>query len=169
MQPLKAISVTQPWSTLIAIGGKNIETRSWRTDYHGWIAIHAAKSMHGADEMRCLREPFYSALRKAGLKIPCRLERGAHLTLTRGAIVAVANLHKVERIRIRAADGATIIPSWPIPKEEIPFGDYTPGRYAWVLTNSRPLKEPIPCRGALGLWDVPAEIAEQLERGGYLR
>jgi hypothetical protein len=33
------------------------------------------------------------------------------------------------------------------------FGDYSAGRYAWVLKNVRPLPEPVPAKGALGLWE----------------
>jgi len=39
---LKAITIWQPWASLIAIGEKQYETRSWKTDYRGPIAIHAA-------------------------------------------------------------------------------------------------------------------------------
>jgi hypothetical protein len=41
----------------------------------------------------------------------------------------------------------------PPPEPERSFGDYTPGRYAWILTNIKPLPAPIPAKGALGLWD----------------
>jgi activating signal cointegrator 1 len=40
---MKAITLTQPWATLVAIGAKRIETRSWPTNYRGPLAIHAAK------------------------------------------------------------------------------------------------------------------------------
>jgi len=40
---MKAISLWQPWATLISIGAKRIETRSWETLYRGSIVIHAAK------------------------------------------------------------------------------------------------------------------------------
>lgn len=35
---MKALTLTQPWATLVAIQAKRIETRSWGTDYRGWIA-----------------------------------------------------------------------------------------------------------------------------------
>jgi hypothetical protein len=42
------------------------------------------------------------------------------------------------------------------------------GGIAWVLDRVRPLAEPVPCRGAQGLWVVPADVevrvAEQLQR-----
>ena len=41
---LRAITLIQPWATLIVQGHKTIETRTWRTAYRGWLAIHAGKS-----------------------------------------------------------------------------------------------------------------------------
>lgn len=32
---MKALTLTQPWATLVAIGAKCIETRGWSTDYRG--------------------------------------------------------------------------------------------------------------------------------------
>ena len=32
------------------------------------------------------------------------------------------------------------------------------GPFGYVLANPRPLKTPIPCKGALGFWKVPPEI-----------
>ena len=40
---MKAITLWQPWASLIACGAKKYETRSWATRYRGPIAIHAAK------------------------------------------------------------------------------------------------------------------------------
>ncbi len=38
---MKALSLWQPWASLIALGVKTIETRSWATNYRGPLAIHA--------------------------------------------------------------------------------------------------------------------------------
>ena len=43
---VKAITVWQPWATLLATGQKHNETRSWKTSYRGEILIHAAKTDH---------------------------------------------------------------------------------------------------------------------------
>lgn len=43
MTDLRAITLHQPWATLVALGVKTIETRSWPTKYRGRILIHAAK------------------------------------------------------------------------------------------------------------------------------
>src|SRR5258708_5270609 len=40
---VKALTLWQPWASLIAVGAKTIETRSWSTSYRGPLAIHAAK------------------------------------------------------------------------------------------------------------------------------
>lgn len=34
---MKALSLTQPWATLMAIGAKRIETRSWGAAYRGGV------------------------------------------------------------------------------------------------------------------------------------
>ena len=39
---MKALTIWQPWASLIARGVKQYETRSWATKYRGPIAIHAA-------------------------------------------------------------------------------------------------------------------------------
>ncbi len=44
----KALSVRQPWASLIVCGLKTIEVRTWSTSYRGPLYIHAAKSL---DEM----------------------------------------------------------------------------------------------------------------------
>lgn len=41
---MKAISIKQPWASLIAHGIKDIENRSWRTNYRGRVLIHAGAS-----------------------------------------------------------------------------------------------------------------------------
>jgi hypothetical protein len=40
---MKTLSVVWPWPWLIMYGGKDIENRSWRTDYRGRILIHVLK------------------------------------------------------------------------------------------------------------------------------
>jgi hypothetical protein len=41
---IKALTICQPYASLIADGAKRIENRSWYTRYRGWLAIHAGKS-----------------------------------------------------------------------------------------------------------------------------
>lgn len=43
---MKCLSTIDPFATLIAIQEKKIETRSWKTNYRGKIAIHASKNIN---------------------------------------------------------------------------------------------------------------------------
>jgi len=141
---MKALTLTQPWATFVAIGAKKIETRSWNTTYRGQLAIHAAKGFPNDAQLLCFREPFRSHL-------------GAHVNFGEtyvgdhkfplGAVVATCDLVNVVRIY---AD--TNIPGKP----ELMFGDYSVGRYMWFLENVVALPEPIAAKGALSLWEWSA-------------
>jgi hypothetical protein len=146
---MKALSLIQPWASLIATGAKRIETRTWPTSYRGPIAIHASKWRNDrgriiSSEIACylqlaLDEPFSSALTMGGI------DRVADLPS--GAIVATAHLFACRRTEDLVPDAL-----------EREFGNYAPGRWCWVLERVRPLPAPIPCRGAQGLWDVPPDV-----------
>lgn len=151
---MKALSLTQPWATLIAIGAKRIETRSWSTRFRGPIAIHASRTFPHEARYACWAEPFRSVLSKADL-VDYRdfsdlesdsMERFEGLAL--GAIVAIARLVDV----IPTQDVTRM--SQGLLKHEIEFGDYDPGRFAWLLTDVVSLTAPIPAKGSLGLWNT---------------
>ena len=55
---MKLLSLWEPWATLMAIGAKKIETRSWATSYRGWLAIQASKGGLSKQHLaECLEEP----------------------------------------------------------------------------------------------------------------
>jgi hypothetical protein len=151
---MKALSIMQPWATLIAQGAKRIETRSWTTSYRGPLAIHASKGLPGwvADVVRS--EPQFTAA--LGNLFDAR---GRVLgDFTRGCIIATCQLVSVKFIGANAEGWDWIGPtgrlfSYPITDTERAFGDYTPGRYAWLLADVLPLDAPVPAKGALGLWE----------------
>jgi len=135
---VKALTLTQPWATLIACGEKRVETRSWRTPYRGMIAIHAAKGFP--------REVGEFVLGNASIK--AALVRHGYTTLGDlpfAMVVATARL--VACVPTDAFDPGRYAP------DERAFGDYTPGLYAWVFQDVVPLWKPVPARGALGLWE----------------
>ena len=161
-----ALTLTQPWATLVALGAKRIETRSWKTDHRGWLAIHAAKGFPKWAKELCGTEPFCSLLEKQfGFLYPWvnsgAVSHTAKLTL--GAIVAVGKLvrcYSTYQIGLNHIPGREA--DWPQLEKERELGDYSAGRYMWVLEDVRRLPEPIPCKGALGLWRLPAEIEAEL-------
>lgn len=154
------LSLSPPYGSLIALLLKKIETRGWATSHRGPLLIHqtAAPGPKGTTEAAlwdlCLSEPFRSALSKR-----------SPATLPRGKIVALVEL--VDCVPTRAdwkgdddspwvevelLSGETLRVPPDVDSQERAFGDYSPGRYAWLLANVRPLPEPIPARGMPGLW-----------------
>ena len=114
---MKALTLTQPWATLVAISAKKIETRSWCTHYRGPLAIHAAKGFpkHVKDavryDMRFFAElnPAYAAhMARSGMKLPptsLAFETLARLPV--GAIVATCRLVNCRKAPRRALGGPT--------------------------------------------------------------
>jgi hypothetical protein len=43
---MKALTVKQPWAYLICAGIKDIENRTWKTNFRGRILIHAGADKH---------------------------------------------------------------------------------------------------------------------------
>lgn len=142
---MKALTITQPWASAIVLGLKTIETRSWTTSYRGEIAIHAAKG--------------YPAYAREFAEDELVEGRGlANPPL--GAVIAVARLAAVKRAEDLLAEWGTD-PRWTLEKM---YGHYAPKCYGWVLEDVRPLVEPIACKGALGVWMLPANVASRVRQ-----
>jgi len=131
---MKALSLRQPWASLWACGRKSYETRDWSTEYRGPLLIHAAKTLHTdiSEELLAIVEEEFGHRWVA--EIPT------------GALIARCRLIEclpTERIHPDA--------------EERTQGNFTPGRYAWDITDLNQFRQPIRFRGQLGLFDVPDE------------
>ena len=53
---MKAITLQQPWASLVAAGATNIVTRVWQTEYRGRLAIHAAGDISTDVRLRVLNQ-----------------------------------------------------------------------------------------------------------------
>lgn len=115
----KALSLWQPWASLIIDGRKNVETRSWSTSYRGVIAIHASMKV---DKKACIDFGYEPR------------------TIATGCVIGTARL--VDCVQF---PNPSIVPD--------AYGDFTDGRYGWVLGSIVRFKEPVPAKGSLGLWD----------------
>ncbi len=109
---MKALSLHQPWASLIAEGMKTIETRPWATKYRGPLAIHAVKKVPGYSGIgNYLVEPWFENVRHLddcyceadGITPECSRRAERRMVLSRqdgrgvvalplGAIVATATL-----------------------------------------------------------------------------
>lgn len=142
---MKAITIWQPWASLLASGKKKYETRGWPTSYRGPIAIHAAKR-----QVRKTVDDLASDRNGSGWNALDRLESlfvrpGALDQLPIGAIVGTAVLTRCNRITEEFVAG--------LSPQEIDLGDYTIGRWAWEFENVKELQTPIPVSGKQGLWN----------------
>jgi hypothetical protein len=170
---MKVISLLQPWATLIVIGAKKIETRSWARDYRGPLLIHASLDNSNKYKELMKTEPFFSVLKAAGFKFTgFSGSRKQTDTLPRGAIIGSVNLVKTfstDRSLFANAlkTGGKI---WELNEQEIAFGDYTEGRFGWLLSDPVQFAQPIPAKGQLGLWDfdMPDHFHTPNKYGGHV-
>ena len=161
---MRGLTLWQPWASLCASGAKRFETRSWGTSYRGELLIHAAarlppRSSYSADPAKPveLTVPVVEAMIEA-------LGMSEFERLPRGCVVAVARLAEVERIQNEDSMRQPLMRAFGMSlaraRSEWLFGDWTPGRFAWLLEDVRPLDVPVRCAGARGLWTPSGAVLE---------
>lgn len=200
-----ALTLWQPWASLVAEGVKTIETRSWPAPAAlagERIAIHAGAkrplSCHrcngagmvdgGYGTVSQCPECAGSGYMPVGVmevqgaagrywmsSVDAMASGIANVLLPLGAVVATARLAAcipmLARIPAQADwidpwDVLTLEP-WPIRSvwpgfgsartvqeysAQLPYGDFAPGRWAWMLADVERLDEPIPAKGRQRLW-----------------
>lgn len=148
---MKALTLTQPWATLVILGEKRIETRSMRFSHRGALGIHAAKLFPDDARALCHEEPFRTALARNGIR--------DDLDLPLAALLGDVQMHGSYRFQ---DDNE---PTWEEQAEyEEQFGNYEAGRFGFLFTTPRRLAKAIKCRGFQGLWNLPDEIVAQMQR-----
>jgi hypothetical protein len=141
---LRVLSMWQPWASLCVVpdpayGGarpaKSYETRHWRPTYPPpiHVAIHATK--------KYLPPERGSRMHDALLR--CEID-----PVPRGVIIGLATISELiptEQLLTKWRDGTgEIMPEFA---DEVDFGDYRYGRYAYRLDDVVALPEPIPFKG----------------------
>lgn len=137
---MRALTIKQPWLHAITAGTKRVENRTWAPPepiIGTVIALHAGKAWD------------YGAVFPAGTVTP-DWEPGE---LPEGCVTAVATVTGCCQCN---PDSPAACSPWAAQ-----------GQYHWTLDRVRPLAEPVPCRGMLGLWQLPADaekaVRAQLE------
>ena len=153
---MKAITIMQPYASLVASGAKQIETRCWSTNYRGPIAIHAGKKWTADQQELIKRDPFLSALFSGNKKMSIKKR---YQLLPFGAVIAIAELVDCVRMVEQTTQIVTgkVIESklengQIILGNELVFGNYETGYYAWILENVRPI-DPVPAKGQQRIWN----------------
>ncbi len=163
---MKALSLREPWLTAVLDLGKNIENRKWNTKLRGRFALHAAKGM-----TRIEYEEACAFITAAGATPPPREQLRDH------GIVGVATLAVViEPLRRWRGSGESgladlgdvcrgmVFPddaARTLTRDELRW--WMPDQFGFVLTDVVAFARVIPCRGALGFFEVSSEIEKQIE------
>jgi hypothetical protein len=151
---MKAITLYEPWASLMAIGAKVNETRPARTQHRGDICIHAAQR-----PMEAISPEVLAAYRN----------RAIPMIFHEGHIVAVAEIWEVRSADDffreslwNAAECESLVKQGMVglTDEELSFGNYTPFRWIYRTRNLRRLKTPVKASGLQCVgWTVPESIA----------
>jgi hypothetical protein len=185
---VKALSLHQPWASLIALSVKRIETRSWSTKYRGPLAIHATKQRPGACSQFRAGDP--EKIERYCEYIESANGFGYRWIRPLGAIVATVNLVDVvpmqeeippqpwnerwKQLTVGPPDHRYLtLDSWPgwgsadgyYVGDQLPYGLFESGRFAWLLDNIKPLAEPIPATGHQGLWSWGGDRERAIDTG----
>lgn len=157
-EPVYAITLHQPWASLIALGFKTVETRSWPAPARlvgRRTAIHAGK--------RLVRRPGDAIERE----LRARWGEDWRVIIPTGAVVATAVLSGMAQVaHIDPLTGQAVHD----PDTEVgcvvgmgrssidPWGDFSPGRWLWFLDDVGALPDPVPAVGHQGFWHWDAEV-----------
>jgi len=138
---IRALTICQPHAHYVALpdddpAAKRVENRVWRTDYRGYVAIHAGASRAWLDSG----------------DFP--VDRGV---LVFSAVLCIARLRACIHIDTinralatpRCAGDQAIIEDLGWVLEHA----HTTGPICWVFDSVRILEAPMPARGARGLWE----------------
>lgn len=142
---MKALTVIRPWAAAVAHLGKNVENRTWRPPaalVGQRFAIHAGKR----EDLGVLRALNIEQDRRGLPMLPDAGPQGIVCTVRLAHVFSSAG--EMTTGEMMAATRKLGIPSlrWFL------------GPVGWVLADVRTLATPVPCRGAQGLWTLPADV-----------
>ena len=133
---MKAISLWQPWASLVAYGIKDRENRSWPTNYRGPLLIHAAKRWDDGALLEVKRW-IAEGIVKPTKPLPTEWPEGV---LVGCAILEDCRMHKL------------------VGNEPNPW--HMPGCWGWHLTHAIGFRVPIPIRGRQRIFNVSEDQTE---------
>lgn len=149
---MKVLSLLQPWATLFVRGLKVFETRSWPTHYRGPVFIHASgelnkryKDSQMTPALQSLEPVFKDHIKPSDLVF--------------GKIIGMVNIAAVLRTE-------EIKPF--LSEQDIAFGDYSPGRWAWQCYDHVSFLKGTSLKGQLGVRDCPVSTFCSLCDGGHI-
>ena len=123
---MKALTVKEPWASLIINGYKEYEFRSWKTNYRGRILIHAGLTLE-EDESKNFKD--------------------YNLNYGKGEIIGEATLTDCILVTDKLEDDLYKL-------NPLVYAKSKHSRvYAWKLEDIKVYNRRIPSKGRLGLWN----------------
>ena len=154
------ITLWQPWASLIADGVKKQETRNWAPPKHligKRIGIHAAKRKLTKAELRALPSMIHHDL-------SVRYGHFWEEDVPYGAVVATAEIGGACEVKgpfltppAGGLLGYRVYTNEPCRVYEDIYGDYSIGRYVWLLRSVIKMDVPVPAQGKQGIWRCDVE------------
>lgn len=142
---MKVLSMIQPWASLFLFDEAHYESRTWKTNYRGPLAIHTSKKI---DRTFSNHRAVRGLLGRHGVTPE---------NLPVGVIIGVCNLINCLRVIENNQDSAILEDGRIISGNDYFLGDYRVGNYAWEVSDKKMLTNFITAKGQLGLWEYDIE------------
>lgn len=139
---VKALSLTRPWSDLVANGLKNVENRVWGTQYRGLLVIHAAQSWDGRTAARVAQPILGLTATSHDNLLREKLHHTGYLGWCR-----VVDCHADGDLICDVSRGTSPCSPWAFE-----------GQFHWQLADACRFLEPIDGGGRLGLFAPPDDV-----------
>lgn len=136
---MKALSVRQPWASLIATGRKTIEVRTWSTRHRGKLLICASKFVYK-------KPPIHV---RSGFELLADIEE----PIIRGEALCVADLVDVRPAKLPDDQMESLAPM-----------ELT--HFSWEVRVLKKV-QPMPVRGRLGLFEVTSSACPKCSAIGH--
>jgi activating signal cointegrator 1 len=178
-----AISLWQPWASLLVSGHKRVETRSWfppESVRGRWVAVHGAATrvprpllVELGGKLKAIEDPRAN-------ESASRIFQGISGLAPRGAVVGLVRFSDFYEVLYldRAKREATVVEhaqGWnmssrtkhTVEEAELLLGDWRIGRKLWFVRETIELAEPIACRGRQRLFRLPQDVSAQVRERAY--
>lgn len=153
-EPVPAISIRQPWASLVAWGFKDVENRSsWRYKHRGPMVIHASSSLPYLNDLQEARRLAEEDELGPNVLKSLHPDTYAGGIFEPGAIVGIGNLANVYGPEDETPDDAIALAS-PWAAEDANY---------WLYFDEAIPVEPLSYKGRVGLFKVPWDVASKLE------
>ena len=155
---MKALSLREPWLSAVLYKCKRLENRGWNTRFRGEFALHAAIGMTAREY-----DAAAAFMREIGVEPPTRSE------LRFGGVAGVGVLEGVLPPRLLSSmhgddpdeHESALLAARPDKGQLLRWR--MDGQHGFVLADDvRALHRVIPCRGALGFFELPADVERQV-------